>query len=194
MPPLHLGDPRKWTANFGTVVRPPKKRTYIRNIIIHEEYTDGFQNHDYDIAVVQLSTPVEFTNDVHAVCLPEALFVLPHDTKCFVTGWGALRSDGPSINYLRQAEVKIIDTYICNSAEVYNGVIKPGMVCAGYLEGKIDACQGDSGGPLVTADRRGIWYLVGIVSWGDECAKRNKPGVYTRVTYYRDWIAAKTGI
>ncbi|XP_067413458.1 transmembrane protease serine 11C-like [Emydura macquarii macquarii] len=187
-------NPREWTASFGTVVRPPKMRRFIRNIIVHEKYSDNNADHDYDVAVVQLSAPIEFTNDIRMVCLPEAFYVFPHNTTCFVTGWGALSFDGPSINNLQQAEVKIIDTNICNREEVYNGLITPGMVCAGYLEGKVDACQGDSGGPLVTADRRGIWYLVGIVSWGDECAKRNKPGVYTRVTYYRDWIAAKTGI
>uniref|UniRef100_A0A8C3THD4 Transmembrane protease serine n=2 Tax=Chelydra serpentina TaxID=8475 RepID=A0A8C3THD4_CHESE len=186
-------NPRRWTASFGTVVRPPQSRRSVRNIIIHEKYTDAIPNHDYDIAVVQLSSPVEFTNNIRMVCLPEEFYVFPHNTTCFVTGWGASRNEG-DINNLRQAEVKIIDTNICNRAEVYNGVITPGMVCAGYLEGEIDACQGDSGGPLVTGDRRGIWYLVGIVSWGDECAKKNKPGVYTRVTYYRDWIAAKTGI
>uniref|UniRef100_A0A8C3IB36 Peptidase S1 domain-containing protein n=1 Tax=Chrysemys picta bellii TaxID=8478 RepID=A0A8C3IB36_CHRPI len=187
-------NPLRWTASFGTVLRPPKSRRSVRNIIIHEKYTNTSPNHDYDIAVVQLSSPVEFTSDIRMVCLPEEFYVFPHDTTCFVTGWGALQNQGPSINNLRRGEVKIIGTDICNRAEVYNGAIKPGMVCAGYLEGKIDACQGDSGGPLVTEDRRGIWYLVGIVSWGDECAKPNKPGVYTRVTYYRDWIAAKTGI
>ncbi|XP_025042946.2 transmembrane protease serine 11F-like [Pelodiscus sinensis] len=187
-------NPSLWAASFGTVIRPPKGRRNLRSIIVHEQYTDTLRNHEYDIAVVQLASPVEFSGDIRKVCLPEEFSVFPPNTSCFVTGWGALQDDGPSVNNLRQAEVKIIDTDICNRAEVYSGFISPGMVCAGYLEGKIDACQGDSGGPLVTADSRGIWYLVGIVSWGDECAKRNKPGVYTRVTYYRNWIAAKTGI
>ncbi|XP_059577288.1 transmembrane protease serine 11C-like, partial [Alligator mississippiensis] len=101
---------------------------------------------------------------------------------------------GPSPNALQEATIKLIDPQICNRKEVYNGVITPRMLCAGYLEGGVDACQGDSGGPLVTPDSRSMWYLVGIVSWGDECAKPNKPGVYTRVTYFRTWITSKTGI
>ncbi|XP_074848163.1 transmembrane protease serine 11D-like [Carettochelys insculpta] len=187
-------DPSQWTASFGTVIQPPKSLRYIHNIIIHEQYADNPSNHNNDIALVQLSSPVEFTSEIRKVCLPEASQVFPHNTSCFVTGWGALEDNGECVNNLQQAEVRIIKTDICNREEVYNGVITPGMVCAGYLEGKVDACQGDSGGPLVTADTRQMWYLVGIVSWGDECAKKNKPGVYTRVTYYRDWIATKTGI
>uniref|UniRef100_A0A8C4KE36 Peptidase S1 domain-containing protein n=1 Tax=Dromaius novaehollandiae TaxID=8790 RepID=A0A8C4KE36_DRONO len=173
---------------FGTLLRPPKQKKFVRNIIIHEEYNDHLHNHEYDVAVVELASPIKFTSDVHSICLPEASHVFPDNASCFVTGWGALRNDGYSVNQLRQAEVKIISTRICNMRQVYHGMITPGMLCAGYLEGQVDACQGDSGGPLVNANSRGIWYLVGIVSWGDECGKRNKPGVYTRVTYYRDWI------
>ncbi|EPQ09380.1 Transmembrane protease serine 11D [Myotis brandtii] len=53
---------------------------------------------------------------------------------------------------------------------------------------------GDSGGPLVQQDTRRLWFLVGIVSWGEQCGLADKPGVYTRVTAYRDWIAEQTGI
>ncbi|XP_065592859.1 transmembrane protease serine 11E [Cyrtonyx montezumae] len=187
-------DPRRWTASFGILLRPPKQKKYVRRIIIHEKYNGLVPDHEYDIAVVELASPIEFTSDVHSVCLPEASYVFRDNISCFVTGWGALKNDGPSVNQLRQAEVRIISTAICNRPRVYAGAITPGMLCAGYLEGQVDACQGDSGGPLVNANSRGIWYLVGIVSWGDECGKPDKPGVYTRVTFYRDWIASKTGI
>ncbi|NXG46863.1 TM11A protease, partial [Psilopogon haemacephalus] len=187
-------EPRRWTVSFGTLLRPPKQRKFVRRIIIHENYSDFTLDHKYDVAVVELASPIEFTSDIHSVCLPEASHVFPANTSCFVTGWGALENDGSSVNRLRQAEVKIISTAICNRREVYGGAITAGMLCAGYLEGQVDACQGDSGGPLVQANSRGIWYLVGIVSWGDECGKENKPGVYTRVTYYRNWIHSKTGI
>uniref|UniRef100_A0A8B9F747 Peptidase S1 domain-containing protein n=1 Tax=Amazona collaria TaxID=241587 RepID=A0A8B9F747_9PSIT len=184
-----MGHPQEWTATFGALLKPPSMKRSIKTIIIHEMYQ--YPEHDYDIALVQLSKRVEFTSSVHRVCLPEPSQTFLYNTYAVITGWGALTNDAP--NALQEATVKLIDSKTCNRKEVYDGDITPRMLCAGYLEGGVDACQGDSGGPLVTPDSRLMWYLVGIVSWGDECAKPNKPGVYTRVTYFREWITLKTG-
>uniref|UniRef100_G1PEJ1 Peptidase S1 domain-containing protein n=1 Tax=Myotis lucifugus TaxID=59463 RepID=G1PEJ1_MYOLU len=187
-------DPTRWTASFGVTLFPSKMKQGIRRVIVHEKYK--YPSHDYDISVAELSSPVPYTNAVHRVCLPDASYEFRPGDEMFVTGFGALQNDalGGSQNHLRQVQVNLIDTETCNKPQSYNNTITPRMLCAGSLEGKRDACQGDSGGPLVSADARDIWYLAGIVSWGDECGQPNKPGVYTRVTALRDWIASQTGI
>lgn len=163
----------------------------LRKIIIHENYRK--ETNENDIALAQLDTRVEFSNVVQRVCLPDSSIKLPPKTGVFVTGFGSIVDDGPTQNKLRQARVETISTEVCNRKDVYDGMITSGMLCAGFMEGKVDACKGDSGGPLVY-DNHEIWYLVGIVSWGQSCALPKKPGVYTRVSQYRNWIASKTGI
>ncbi len=71
-------------------------------------------------------------------------------------------------------------------------VIGSRQICAG--KGGYDSCSGDSGGPLVRFDVDGSPYQVGIVSWGEGCARPNLPGVYTRVSaYYDNWLVNHTG-
>lgn len=63
-----------------------------------------------------------------------------------------------------------------------------------YLGGK-DACAGDSGGPMVTLDKeKGQWYLVGSVSWGDDCGKKDRYGVYSYIYSNKNWIQRVTSM
>ena len=64
------------------------------------------------------------------------------------------------------------------------------QVCAG--RGSTDTCTGDSGGPMMVPDRSGSWSVVGITSFGVECAREDFPGVYTRVSEYLQWIRSNT--
>ncbi|GAB5570783.1 transmembrane protease serine 11A [Prionailurus iriomotensis] len=185
-------NPHQWTVSFGTTINPPLMKRNIRRIIVHERYHSPAR--EYDIAVVQFSPKVTFTNDIRRVCLPEASASFQPNSTVYITGFGALFYGGESQNNLREARLKIISDDVCKLPHIYGHDIKSGMFCAGYLEGIYDACRGDSGGPLVIKDFKDTWYLIGIVSWGDNCGQKNKPGVYTEVAYYRNWITSKTGL
>lgn len=185
-------NPYQWTVSFGTTIDPPLMKRNVKRIVLHERYQSPAR--EYDIAVVQFSPKVTFTDDVHRVCLPEASASFQPNSTVYITGFGALYYGGESQNDLREARLKIISDDVCKQPHVYGSDIKFGMFCAGYLDGVYDACRGDSGGPLVIKDLKDTWYLIGIVSWGDTCGQKNKPGVYTMVTYYRNWIASKTGL
>lgn len=69
------------------------------------------------------------------------------------------------------------------STSGYFGLLRDGMLCIGNMSGGVDSCQGDSGGPAICDN-----LLTGIVSFGYQCARPNRPGIYTNVAYYNDWI------
>lgn len=99
-----------------------------------------------------------------------------------VSGYGATSQGGSLSNTLKTATLPIISDSTCGSPLIYAGIFNASVhICAGFLAGGTDACQGDSGGPLQTAPGPPLTRLVGIVSFGDGCAKANSPGVYTRV-------------
>uniref|UniRef100_H2ZX97 Hyaluronan binding protein 2 n=1 Tax=Latimeria chalumnae TaxID=7897 RepID=H2ZX97_LATCH len=162
----------------------------IEKTIIHGHYKeDNFRN---DIALLKLK-PVngqcaQESKYVKTVCVPKDPF--PEGQECYISGWGATERDEGS-RFLLDAKVKLISQRRCNAPSSYDGALDDGMFCAGNLkQGKVDTCQGDSGGPL-TCIKDGQYYVYGIVSWGEDCGLKLKPGVYTRVSKFYDWINSK---
>jgi secreted trypsin-like serine protease len=155
----------------------------VAEIKVHTQWnTNTMQN---DVALLKLSTPLTLAaGKIEKVALAES--APSGGGLVFVTGWGATSEGGSGSARLRKVVVPVVKFDDCNAADFYNNSVKQGMMCAGV--GGKDSCQGDSGGPLTNRVRPGNAVQYGIVSWGEGCAQPNKPGVYTDVATYREWI------
>ncbi|NXI26331.1 TMPS5 protease, partial [Sterrhoptilus dennistouni] len=184
-----------WLVFAGIVTHgslQPQAGVPVREIIPHPLYSHS--SLDYDIALMRLQVPLSFSGAIRAVCLPPSRRDLLQGTQCWVSGWGYTAPGQAQVaGTLKEALVPLIGTRRCNSSCVYRGELTARMICAGHLQGRVDACQGDSGGPLVCWDGS-MWRLVGIVSWGQGCAEPNHPGVYTNVAQLLPWIHQVTQV
>jgi hypothetical protein len=159
----------------------------ISEIIVHPDYGTTGNEHQFDIALLRLSSPIDFDQPgmarVNIVTQNDVTNGLTDPgVLAKVSGWGALSFNGPSPDILQAVEVPIIG----GNASYPPSYITSDMILAG-APGQ-DACQGDSGGPLVVPDGMG-WYKVGgVVSWGVGCGSPGYPGVYARVSYFEDWL------
>ncbi|KAK7922483.1 hypothetical protein WMY93_009385 [Mugilogobius chulae] len=176
---------------------------------IHPRYNSSVSLYDHDIALLYLKTPISFSSTVRPICVGPYAFAGPlpgAEVLCLctrqeslvqraspatVSGWGRTRFLGSMSGVLQQVEVPFTDRTQCKESS--SARITPYMFCAGYLSEAKDACQGDSGGPHANL-QQDTWFLTGIVSWGEECAKEGKYGVYTRVSLYYSWIKYVMGV
>lgn len=170
---------------------PRAQQVGIAWVLPHPRYT-WKEASRADIALVRLGRTIQFSERVLPICLPDSSVQLPANTSCWIAGWGTIR-DGVALPYpqtLQKLKVPIIDSKVCNRLYGHGArqdAITEDMLCAGYLEGQRDACVGDSGGPLM-CKVNGAWLLGGIISWGEGCAQRNRPGVYTSLLAHRFWV------
>lgn len=109
----------------------------------------------------------------------------PPSTDLTVIGLGVLRENGYTPSRLQQVQVPLVSTQDCKAAYGNGAIRQAENICAGK-ENK-DSCQGDSGGPLIYR-RNNQDYHVGTVSWGNGCADRRYPGVYSRTSFRFNWI------
>ncbi|XP_072293080.1 coagulation factor IXa [Eucyclogobius newberryi] len=161
---------------------------------IHPRYNSSESLYNHDIALLYLKTPISFSSTVRPICVGPRTFIeglVQGASPAKVSGWGRTRFLGSMSGVLQQVEVPFTDRSQCKESS--SARITPFMFCAGYHSEAKDACQGDSGGPHANL-HQDAWFLTGIVSWGEECAKEGKYGVYTRVSLYYSWIKYVMGI
>lgn len=175
------------TGETDVLVREGREAVHaVEQVLVHTNYQP--ETYHNDIALIKLVQPITFTKYILPACLPDRDFaerVLMQQEEGMVSGFGRLHEGGLQATTLQKLTVPYVDRSICKESTKFN--ISPRMFCAGYAKEEKDACQGDSGGPHVTRFKN-TWFVTGVVSWGEGCARKNKYGIYTQVSKYLKWI------
>ncbi len=159
-------------------------------VAIHENYNSASLRND--IALIRLASSLPYPSikltDMVFSQLPSMATVVGHGNTRFSLSF---KGGKPAAN-LQEVQLPLVSDTQCQT--VYGDLHFPSMICAGYENGrdeegiKKDSCQGDSGGPMFVDSDEG-YELVGVVSYGDDCAVTY--GVYTNVVNYRGWVEKK---
>ncbi|XP_063126502.1 enteropeptidase isoform X1 [Rattus norvegicus] len=182
-------DPTRWTAVLGlhmqsNLTSPQVVRRVVDRIVINPHYDKRRKVND--IAMMHLEFKVNYTDYIQPICLPEENQTFTPGRMCSIAGWGYNKINGSTVDVLKEADVPLVSNEKCQQ-QLPEYDITESMLCAGYEEGGTDSCQGDSGGPLMCQENN-RWFLVGVTSFGVQCALPNHPGVYARVSQFIEWI------
>ncbi|XP_039189335.1 acrosin-like [Crotalus tigris] len=182
-----------WKLVFGAAQLsrpgPDVQERTIKNLVEHQQYRRS--THFNDVALMELSHPVNCSDYIQPACLPDMEVEISSLTRCYISGWGVTNVSKPDVtsDILQEARVNLIPITTCNSTAWYDKKIHYNNLCAGHEEGGIDTCQGDSGGPLMCREQRSErFWLVGVTSWGAGCARVMRPGIYSSTQHFLNWI------
>ncbi|GAB4211003.1 MAG: hypothetical protein OHK0012_02660 [Synechococcales cyanobacterium] len=168
-------------------------RINVTEAIVFPQYRVGTAGElTEDVALLKLEQPASQPPTTLITQAQQPTLTTP-GTPAVATGWGNTTEGGTAPNALQEVTIPLISDAQCQ--QNYQGIyslVGEAMICAGVPQGGIDACQGDSGGPLFVDTTSGK-VQVGITSFGVGCARPNRPGVYTEVATYTNWISGRIG-
>ncbi|XP_077990317.1 atrial natriuretic peptide-converting enzyme-like [Glandiceps talaboti] len=175
---------------------PHRQEHQIKTFYIHPQYSP--YDYENDLAILELASNITYGDYVRPACMASSNMDPRPGTVCEIAGWGVTKEGNAETPAdLQEAKVPIVSHSTCGRlARDANMLqrIRDGMLCAGYNAGGIDTCQGDSGGPLICLNEDdGKWFLHGVTSFGSGCARQYLPGIYTKVSYYNDFIKTVIG-
>ena len=171
-------------------------RIGVKKVFLHQDYNgDTVYN---DIALLQLLAPIPPQYVPAAV----SKTIIKYDDDLTgrtgnVAGWGSTTEVAPDDdwvkptfpNELQFGVVGLVSASDCAAAYGTTYIRYTNICSLTTSADRVDPCQGDSGGPLFRHVGGGAPdELIGVVSWGNGCAALDRPGVYTAIAPYANWI------
>ncbi|CAK1602325.1 unnamed protein product [Parnassius mnemosyne] len=180
-----VGDsPNRWRIRVGSTWANSGGTVHnCAQIINHPNYNG--RTFDNDVSVMRAASTFSFSNSVRAASIAGANYNLGDNQAVWAIGWGTTSVGGSASEQLRRVQIWTVNQATCRSRYAEVGMtITDNMLCSGWLDvGGRDQCQGDSGGPLIHNN-----VIVGVCSFGQQCALARYPGVNARVSRYTSWI------
>uniref|UniRef100_A0A8C3R362 Peptidase S1 domain-containing protein n=1 Tax=Cyanoderma ruficeps TaxID=181631 RepID=A0A8C3R362_9PASS len=154
----------------GAVVRN------VKQVVTHRYYKRA--DFRYDIALLQLDNPVQCSSYIQLACVADPTLKVSKLNNCWIAGWGPSSAWNTALaGAVREEE----------TASVLAGATSTTLILSALF-------QGDSGGPLMCQDNTAeYWWVVGITSWGEGCARPKQPGVYISTQHFYSWIEQPRG-
>ena len=181
----------EWDTQTDNEIYAHQERD-VKTILIHPQYyTRGVF---YDYALLILDSPLEITENVNVICLPNKNVSLDN-LLCYTTGWGKeiFGIEGRYQNILKKVELPIVNRHKCEEQLRTTRLgsrfkLHETYVCAGGYG--IDTCKGDGGAALVCpiSKEENRYFQAGILAWSIGCSRNSIPAAYADVTKVLDWI------
>lgn len=186
-------DNRKVVLGIHSLSEPEDTQQVFDILELHNNPNYRAENFDNDIALIKLDREANITSAVEVVRFLRSGGTNPTtDEGAETAGWGASNNLGSRPDKLKELTVELVNPMFCSRSDYFGSRFTSNMMCAHHVYSKAgsrrqqkeDTCDGDSGGPLLF---KGV--VVGIVSNGGiKCGQLRKPGIYTVVSHYTEWL------
>lgn len=178
---LYVGFGITQVNDFGAV-----PRVEVRSIRAHEAYNGETKHNDIALLFVNQADLTRVESSISTLSLVDTESDVTNGENARVIGFGNISTFGRVYSkQIQTLDIPVIPIEKCQTK--YENLVSS-QICAGALDGGYDTCQGDSGGPLYKILPDGELALAGLVSYGYGCAQPDAPGIYTRISSFRDWI------
>ena len=83
-------------TDSSLTVDPKSRRYTAHTVLTHPDWDNSYVHMGADVALLYVADYIEYTDHIQPVCLPDSVEQLSEQMECYITGWGALSSEGSS--------------------------------------------------------------------------------------------------